>query len=207
MRYRHRITRIEAYRRRRLPPRHFLMSVRVPWDLPEGMGQATWLAAEVRCPCGERGCPELRIGLVVPAKAPSVEAWAERAAAYYQRRLRYDVEVSAGQTRAARPTGWGTCPRGGFGCAGTTTMRNLHRRLDALQAARARRQRRMIAAMAADVGLTAEELLEEAEAFFALSLEDQLAKVDIIAEELRAEGLSMDDLDDLKATLTRHYRP
>jgi hypothetical protein len=86
-------------------------------------------------------------------------------------------------------------------------MRNLHRRLDALQAARARRQRRMIAAMAADVGLTAEELLEEAEAFFALSLEDQLAKVDIIAEELRAEGLSMDDLDDLKATLTRHYRP
>ena len=40
------------------------------------------------------------------------------------------------------------------------TMSNLQRRLDALEAARARRGRRMMAAMAADVGLTVDELLE-----------------------------------------------
>jgi hypothetical protein len=86
MRYRQRITRIEAYRRRRTPPSHFLMSVRVPWDLLVGMDQATWLVEEVTCPCGQRDCPEFRIGLVLPEKAPSAEAWADRAAAYYQRR-------------------------------------------------------------------------------------------------------------------------
>jgi hypothetical protein len=86
MRYRQRVTRIEEYRRRRMPPSHFLMSVQVPWDLPAGMDQETWLAEEVICPCGERGCPEFRIGLVVPAKAPSVEAWAERAQICYAQR-------------------------------------------------------------------------------------------------------------------------
>jgi hypothetical protein len=70
-----------------------------------------------------------------------------------------------------------------------------------------RRQRRMIAAMAAEVGLTADELLEEAHEFFSLSLEDQLAQVDAIAAALQAEGLTMDDVDDLKATLRREYKP
>jgi hypothetical protein len=83
VRYRHRITRIEEYRRRRMPPSHFRMSMRVPWDLPAGMDQETWLAEEVTCPCGQRDCPEFRIGLVIPAKAPGVEAWAERAQTYY----------------------------------------------------------------------------------------------------------------------------
>jgi hypothetical protein len=87
MSYRHRITRIEAYRRRRRRPSHFQMRVRVPWDLPAGMDQETWLATEVICPCGRRDCPEFRIGLVIPAKAPSAEAWAERAQQYHQRRL------------------------------------------------------------------------------------------------------------------------
>jgi hypothetical protein len=86
VRYRQRLTRIEAYRRRRTPPSHFRMSVRVPWDLPAGMDQATWLVEEVRCPCGERGCPELRIGLVIPAKAPTAAAWAEWAQQYDQSR-------------------------------------------------------------------------------------------------------------------------
>lgn len=70
-----------------------------------------------------------------------------------------------------------------------------------------RRQRRMIAAVAADMGLTADELLEEAEAFFTLALEEQLAQVDAIAEEPQAEGLSTDDLDDLKDTLRQEYKP
>jgi hypothetical protein len=54
------------------------MRVRVPWDPPAGMDQETWLAEEVTCSCGELGCPELTIGVLAPAKAPSVEAWAER---------------------------------------------------------------------------------------------------------------------------------
>jgi hypothetical protein len=87
VRFRHRITRIEAYRRR-VPPSHFLASVRVPWDLPEGMGQETWLAEEVTCPCGQRACLEFRIGLVIPEKAPTAEAWAEWVQSYYaQRRI------------------------------------------------------------------------------------------------------------------------
>jgi hypothetical protein len=86
MRYRQRVTRIEEYQRRRLPPRHFVMSVRVPWDLPAGMDQDTWLRTEVTCACGQRGCPELRIGLVLPEKAPSPEAWTERVQTYYAQR-------------------------------------------------------------------------------------------------------------------------
>jgi hypothetical protein len=70
-----------------------------------------------------------------------------------------------------------------------------------------RRRRRAIAAMAAEVGLTAEDLLEEAHEFFALSLEEQLAKVDKIAAALQAEGFSWDDVDELKATLVREHRP
>jgi hypothetical protein len=86
MRFRHRITGIEAYRRRHTPPSHFLMSLQVPWDLPAGMDQETWLAEGVICPCGRRECPEFRIGLVIPEKAPSAEAWAERAQQHYQQR-------------------------------------------------------------------------------------------------------------------------
>jgi hypothetical protein len=83
-------------------------------------------------------------------------------------------------------------------------MHAYERRLRRLEA---HRQRQQLTAMAAEVGLTVAELLEEAGLFFALPLEEQLAKVDEIAEELRAEGMSADDLDDLKATLTREYQP
>jgi hypothetical protein len=68
-------------------------------------------------------------------------------------------------------------------------------------------QRRMIAATAAEHGLTYAEFMEEAEEFFSLPLAEQLAKVDAIAAELQAEGLSWDDIDDMKATLIREYRP
>jgi hypothetical protein len=84
--YRHRMTRLEEYRRRRMPPSHFVVSVRVPWDLPRGIDQETWLQEEVLCTCGQKGCHEMRIGLVLPEKAPSSEAWAERAQAYYAKR-------------------------------------------------------------------------------------------------------------------------
>ena len=91
MRYRQRVMRIEEYRRRRMPPSHFVVSVHVPWDLPRGMNQDTWLREEVTCACGQRGCSELRIGLVLPEKAPSAEAWTARAEAYYSHRRGCDA--------------------------------------------------------------------------------------------------------------------
>jgi len=57
------------------------------------------------------------------------------------------------------------------------------------------------------VGLPVDELLEEAEALFALPLAEQLAEVDRIDAELRVEGLRMDDISEIKDTLTRYYRP
>jgi hypothetical protein len=86
MRYRQRVIRLEEYQRRHTPPSHFVTSVQVPWDLPADMHQETWLQAEVMCRCGQKGCPDMRIGLVLPEKAPSPEAWAERAQAYYAKR-------------------------------------------------------------------------------------------------------------------------
>jgi hypothetical protein len=80
-------------------------------------------------------------------------------------------------------------------------MRDICRRLQRLEA---RRQYRMIAATAAAYGLTADELMEEAHRFFGQSLDEQLADIDHIADELRAEGL---DVDELKSRLIREYRP
>jgi hypothetical protein len=84
---------------------------------------------------------------------------------------------------------------------------NLQRRLDALEAARARCQRREITAMAAEHGLTYNELMEEAEAFFSLSLEDQLARVDAVAADLQTHGMTWGDVEDIKQTLIRENRP
>jgi hypothetical protein len=84
---------------------------------------------------------------------------------------------------------------------------SLKHRLDAIEAARARRQRRMMAATAAEYGLSVDEFLEEAEAFFTLPLVEQLAQVDDIDAELRRQGMSMNNVADIKATLIREYRP
>jgi hypothetical protein len=79
---------------------------------------------------------------------------------------------------------------------------SLKTRLDRLQA---EYQRRTITAIAAAQGLTYEELLEEAEAFFALPLAEQLAKVDAITAELQAGGLSWADVEEIKMTLTQKH--
>jgi hypothetical protein len=86
MRYRQRVTRIEEYQRKQPPLSHFRMSVRVPWKLPPSMDQATWLREEVPCTYGEQKCPEMRIGLMLPEKAPSIQAWTERVQTYCARR-------------------------------------------------------------------------------------------------------------------------
>jgi hypothetical protein len=65
----------------------------------------------------------------------------------------------------------------------------------------------MIQRTAAEYGLTYDEFMEEAEAFFRVPLAEQLAEVDRIAAELQAHGMSMDDVAEIKATLTTHDRP
>jgi hypothetical protein len=85
-----RLARLEAYRRRRAPTNHLLTSVGVPWDLPPGMDADTWLQEEVTCACGQQGCPELRVGLVVPEILAGT-AWSERAQAYYASRRALDA--------------------------------------------------------------------------------------------------------------------
>ncbi len=81
-----RVTRLEERRRRRVPVGHFLPVARYPWGVADG-DQARWLRT-LRCPCGRQGCPELRVGLLLPDKAPSPEAWAEA----YTERARRDRE-------------------------------------------------------------------------------------------------------------------
>jgi hypothetical protein len=78
-RYEARLERLEAGYR---PPKnHCVLIVSVPWSLDE-TDQARWLREDVTCACGRQGCPALRISLLVPERAPSDEAWAERAAQY-----------------------------------------------------------------------------------------------------------------------------
>ncbi len=83
-------------------------------------------------------------------------------------------------------------------------MGDISRRL---AIAEARAQRVMIRQVAREYGLTYAEFMEEAETFFRLPLAEQLAEVDRIAAELQAHGMSMDDVAEIKATLTTHYRP
>ena len=81
----------------------------------------------------------------------------------------------------------------------------MERRLNHLEA---RCHRRMIAVTAAEYGLSPHDLLEEAEVFFSQSLDQQLAEVDRLAPDLIAEGIcTAPELDDIKATLMREYRP
>jgi hypothetical protein len=84
---------------------------------------------------------------------------------------------------------------------------NSNARLKRLEQLEAEHQRRTITAMAAEQGLTYEELLEEAAEFFALPLATQLEQVDAIAAELQAEGMTMDDIAGIKATLVQEYWP
>jgi hypothetical protein len=81
---------------------------------------------------------------------------------------------------------------------------SLKTRLNRLQA---EYQRRTITAIAAEQGLTYEELMEEADRFLSQSLAEQLAEIDGIAEALEAEGMTWDDVADIKATFIGEYRP
>ena len=86
---RNRIARLEARQRRQHRPErvHFISIVRYPWRGAEP--EADWLRSLV-CPCGQRACPQLRIGALLPEKAPSAEAWAAEVRRY-QERQRYEL--------------------------------------------------------------------------------------------------------------------
>jgi hypothetical protein len=90
MKYRQRLLRLEMYQRKRNGSPHYVSVVHYPWDLPDGDCKS-WLREELRCAYGQVGCPEMMIGLLAPAKAPSVEAWAARAQAYYSQRKGSDA--------------------------------------------------------------------------------------------------------------------
>jgi hypothetical protein len=77
MRYESRLRRLEARRVR--PVSHFVSIAYYPWH--RGEPDDAWLRGLV-CPCGRWGCPEFRIGAILPEKAPSADAWAERARQY-----------------------------------------------------------------------------------------------------------------------------
>lgn len=81
MRYERRLRQLEA--RRQQSVSHFIAIVYYPWHQREP--DHDWRRVVV-CPCGQRGCPELRISAILPEKAPSAEAWAERARRYREER-------------------------------------------------------------------------------------------------------------------------
>jgi hypothetical protein len=81
---------------------------------------------------------------------------------------------------------------------------SLERRIERLEAYQLRHMYRQIAA---EFGMDPEELQAEAQDFFSQSLEHQLAEVDRLAAALQAEGMRMDDIDEIKQTLVREYRP
>ncbi len=83
----------------------------------------------------------------------------------------------------------------------------LRSRLERLEAAERAQQRAMVAEIAFAYGLTADEMLAEADDFFSLPLADQLREVNRLAVELAAEGLPFDDAEEVKAVLRRGYRP
>jgi hypothetical protein len=72
---------------------HFIAVVHTPWELDDAAVDR-WLQEELRCPCGVVGCEHLRIGALLPEKAPSVEAWAER--------WQWDQRRDHGAAKAAR---------------------------------------------------------------------------------------------------------
>ena len=92
MRHQRRLARLEEHaRQQRRTLSHFIPVARYPW---QGDGPAAdWLAALV-CPCGQRACPQLSIGALLPDKAPSPEAWDEEVR-QAQERTRHDLSKTS----------------------------------------------------------------------------------------------------------------
>jgi hypothetical protein len=63
--------------------RHFVSMVKIPRELPGGMEEDTWLRTEVTCACGQQGCPEMRLGFVLPEKSASPSEWEAETRQFY----------------------------------------------------------------------------------------------------------------------------
>jgi hypothetical protein len=73
-----RLLRLEAYLRRQDPPprAHFTSVVRVPADVAHCDWEA-WLLSQP-CACGMPYCEQCRVGVLLPEKCESPEAWEAR---------------------------------------------------------------------------------------------------------------------------------
>jgi hypothetical protein len=80
----HRLKTMETHAQRLLTDLHFISVLIYPHDRAEAALE-NWLAERLRCTC-HPDCPGKRVGAVLPKKAPSAEAWSERAQAYYAQR-------------------------------------------------------------------------------------------------------------------------
>ena len=82
--HRRRVSRLEAHQRRAHPKAltHVLSVVRIPWGEPD---ETRWLRA-LPCACGQVGCENRRIGLLVPDTAPSADVWAAAVQHYQESR-------------------------------------------------------------------------------------------------------------------------
>ena len=81
--------------------------------------------------------------------------------------------------------------------------RSLNARLSRLEAAA---RQRLYGKIAAELGMTVEAMLAEAEQFLSQPLAAQLAEVDAIYAEMVAQGEAWPEYEEVKATLTREYR-
>jgi hypothetical protein len=79
-----RLRRLEHAHQGRIGAQHWIPVLFYPWDLPDE-AKAAWLAEQLACTC-RPGCSGKGYGALMPAKAPSPEAWAERARQYSERR-------------------------------------------------------------------------------------------------------------------------
>jgi hypothetical protein len=75
-RFSQRLERLEAQQHEQTPA-HYTPCLWVSWWVVADDDWDAWVLRQP-CRCGVIGCPERRIGLVMPAKAPSPEAWYAR---------------------------------------------------------------------------------------------------------------------------------
>jgi hypothetical protein len=101
--FKSRISRLEARQRRQHPAElaHFTSGVQVPPAITEADWH-DWLA-EQPCACGAIGCPERRIGLLVPTRCQTADEWVERYQHYRDRRREAfpEAELTVILTRGA----------------------------------------------------------------------------------------------------------
>jgi hypothetical protein len=69
-----RIQRLEE-RHRRDRPAHVTGTMCVPPDVPQDAWDR-WVAGQP-CACGVVGCPERRVGLLLPTKCQTADAWSD----------------------------------------------------------------------------------------------------------------------------------